>query len=267
MTSKREDVIRHDVHLMTVKEVEKAYEVDSSGGLTEDEAKRRLAQYGPNQLEDKGGIKFHMILLLHTATFMNAVLLGGTILSLVVKEYVDAAVIGCIIIINILVGFSQESRSEHTLKKLRALSQPFTRVVREGKEVDIPATDVTLGDVVLLNTGDRIPADLRILSVVSLEVDEAMLTGESMPVEKDFEPLSAKETTALGDKINCAFMGCLVTKGRGSGIVVAIGHGTEMGAIATSLASHKGYKTKLQKVCLISMLWILILIIFRGWTN
>lgn len=230
---------------MEMDDVIKHFDTSIQTGLTDEEAVDRKIKYGPNQLKPMEPINVWKILAGHTFNFLNGVLLAATIIALAVQSWADAAVIGAIIFINAGIGFSQEYSSEKTMQSLMQLSAPASNVLRSGKTLEVPSVDLVVGDIVLLTEGDKIPADLRLFQIASLECDEAILTGESMPVEKKVDPLSNPDLTA-GDQINMAFMSTTVTKGKGRGIVVYSGRNTQMGKIADSITGATKGKTQLQ---------------------
>lgn len=215
--------------------------------MTETQARERLARLGPNKLKDDGGIKLHLIILRHVFAFMNFVLFAAMAISLVVQQWIDAGVVAFVILLNLVIGIFQEVRAEQAMEALKKMSGSSARVVRDGGTVvTIPAAEVVVGDIVHLVEGDSVPADLRIVAVNGLECDEAILTGESVPVSKRTDVIDRPDTP-LGDRKNMAFSGTTVSKGKGQGIVVATGIDTEIGAIAKSLSRAKKQKPKLQK--------------------
>jgi Ca2+-transporting ATPase len=219
---------------------------DLQAGLTAGEARRRLAQAGANILAVRVRPPAWRLFLAQFGDFMVLILLGATLVSAALGELLDAATILLIVLLNGVLGFLQEHRAERCLEALRELSAPTARVVRGGVPETVRAADLVPGDLVLLDTGDRVPADLRLCDAVALEVDEAALTGESLPVAKVTETLP-EAGTALGDRRNLAFLGTLVTRGHGRGVVVATGRETEMGRIAHLIAESKEQATPLQQ--------------------
>ncbi|KAK7443736.1 hypothetical protein VKT23_015518 [Stygiomarasmius scandens] len=201
----------------------KTHETD---GLTEQDAKARLEEYGENLLADSGGVSP----------------IASPWHSFGVQDWVEGAVITAVIVINVTVGFFQEYKAEKTMDSLRNLSSPTAIVVRNGEAVCIAAKEVVPGDIVNIKIGDVVPADLRLLSIANLEIDEALLTGEALPVAKIIEPLKPQVSPSgeaadvgVGDRINMAFASTVVTKGRGAGVVVATGMGTQVGSIAFAM--------------------------------
>lgn len=203
----------------------------SAHGLDRGEARSRLATHGPNALPRgvrPGAVR---IFLAQFKSPLIYVLLAAALASLALQEWVDAGFIGLVLLINAVIGAAQELNAQRSADSLASLAVSRCRVVSEGEELEVPAEELVPGDVVLLETGVRVPADLRLLSAYNLDIDESLLTGESMPVAKDADRVVAAEA-ALGDRPNMAFAGTLVTRGRGRGVVVGTGGRTELGAIA-----------------------------------
>ncbi|MFH1409196.1 MAG: cation-translocating P-type ATPase [Nanoarchaeota archaeon] len=217
----------------------------SQKGLSEAEAKKRLAEYGPNELQ-KG--KRMTAFSLFISQFKNPLLLllvGAGILSIFLGDELEAIAIFGIVLLNAILGFIQEFKAEKAIEALEKISAPTARVMRDGKEQEIPAKDVVPGDILLLEAGDIVPADSRIIQVFSLQIDEASLTGESLPSDKDTKPY--KEGTSVADQENMAFMGTSVTYGKGMSIATTTGMKTEFGKIAKSLQTTKEVQTPLQE--------------------
>ncbi|MDI3257154.1 MAG: HAD-IC family P-type ATPase, partial [Kyrpidia sp.] len=215
-------------------------------GLDEEEARRRLREYGPNRIEEGEKLSPLGIFLNQFRDFMVLVLLAATLISGLLGEYTDAVAIIAIIILNGMLGFVQEYRAEKSLASLRELTAPTAHVLRRGKKWVVPAADLVPGDVVFLEAGDRVPADLRLLQGQGLEIEESSLTGESLPVQKMFEPLE-EEHLSLGDRRNMAYMGTLVTRGKALAVVTATGMQTEMGLIADLIQQSEDTQTPLQR--------------------
>ncbi len=238
----REDAAWHGLH---DNEVLARLEAPS-GGLSAEEAARRLALHGPNELQDIArGSAWHTL----AAQFRNVlvvILLVATALSAVLGHGLEAAVIAVIVLFAVLLGFVQEYRAERALESLRKLAAPVGRVIRDGREVAVPARDLVPGDLIVLRAGDRVPADARILLAVNLALDEAALTGESAAVEKVAHRLEAAGL-AIGDRLNMAYAGTLATSGRGQAIVVATGMETEFGRISGLVQTVESGRTPLQE--------------------
>ncbi|MED3624285.1 calcium-translocating P-type ATPase, SERCA-type [Neobacillus thermocopriae] len=233
-------------HEMEIKQVEKALETDFSSGLTQEEVEKRIKQHGLNELEE--GEKQSALLLFFSQfkDFMVLVLLAATLISGLLGEYIDAIAIIAIVIINGFLGFFQEHRAEKSLQALKELSAPQVTVLREGQWMKIPSKEIVLGDILKFASGDRIGADVRIIESKSLEVEESALTGESVPVAKHTDRLTIPNP-GIGDMENTAFMGTMVTRGSGVGIVIATGMKTAMGQIAGLLQSAQSQETPLQR--------------------
>ncbi|KAI3661801.1 hypothetical protein MP638_003809 [Amoeboaphelidium occidentale] len=221
-------------HCKSVAEVQSILKTDTNKGLTTDDVQNRLAQFGLNQLETHNS-KWWKILLAQFVNAMTLVLLIAMIVSFVQDKLVEAVVIVIVIITNSTVGFLQEFNAEKTMESLKNMSSPTAKVIRNISEVEtIPARDLVPGDVVMLEEGDTCPADLRLVKVFHLKMDEALLTGESVPIEKDIKESKA-ENESIGDRKNLAYASSTVNTGRGVGIVVRTGMNTEIGKIAAQL--------------------------------
>ncbi|KAK5173731.1 P-type ATPase [Saxophila tyrrhenica] len=221
----------HNLPWATVAEELKA---DTDDGLTADEAKKRLEEYGNNELGDAGGVNPGKILLRQVANAMTLVLIMAMAVSFGIGSYIEGGVIAGVIGINITVGFVQEFQAEKTMDSLRSLSSPTATAVRNGETISVPTKEIVPGDMVELKTGDTIPADVRLVEAVNFESDEALLTGESLPVRKETETTFDADT-GPGDRLNVAYSSATVTKGRASGVVFATGMYTEIGTIAAAL--------------------------------
>ncbi|MEK3869315.1 MULTISPECIES: calcium-translocating P-type ATPase, SERCA-type [unclassified Paenibacillus] len=215
-------------------------------GLSDEEARRRREESGWNELEEGKRISPILLFLNQFKDFMMLVLMGATLISGFLGEYLDAVTIIAIIILNGVLGFIQEFRAERSLRALKQLSAPHANVLREGTVKHVPARELVPGDIVVLESGDRIPADIRWLSTNSLDVEESALTGESHPVGKHAGVLSESEVP-LGDQKNIGFMGTMITRGTGRGIVIRTGMGTEMGKIADLIQNTEVQETPLQR--------------------
>lgn len=235
---------RDDWYRLDVSQVLSSLGSDEKAGLSQFEARRRLSECGPNELIEKRKVPAWQLFLEQFKNFLIIILLVAVALSAVLGEVADAIVIFVIVLFAAGLGFFQEYRAERALEALRRLSAPLARVVRDGQEMEIPACEVVLGDIVLLSAGDKVPADMRLVQAVNLKTDEAPLTGESTPVEKIVKPLEGE--VPLGDRANMVFMGTVVVYGRGMGVVVATGMATEFGKIAALLETVEKEKTPLQ---------------------
>ncbi len=217
---------------------------DPKVGLSEDEAQRRLAECGLNELAEKKRVSTWQLFLEQFKNFLIIILLVSVALSAVLGEVADAIVIFVIVLFAAGLGFYQEYRAERAMEALRKMAAPLARVVRDGQEKEVPACEIVPGDIVVLSTGDKVPADTRLIEAVNLKTDEAPLTGESTPVEKTVEPIRGE--VSLGDRVNMAFMGTVVVYGRGRGVVTATGMRTEFGKIAALLQEVEKERTPLQ---------------------
>ena len=219
---------------------------DVQRGLAVTEAARRLEQYGPNLLQQGSQRGPWHILIDQFADFMILVLIAAAVLSGVVGDMADTLAIIAILLLNAVIGFTQEYRAEKAMAALQQIAAPTAAVIRDGNRMVIAARELVPGDMVLLEAGNMVPADLRLVEAVRMRVEEAALTGESVPVDKD-AMLLAEADAALGDRRNMAYKGTIITYGRGSGIVAATGMATELGHIAALLAAGEDSKTPLQK--------------------
>lgn len=221
---------------------------DAAQGLTQQEAERRLATHGANQLAENKRKPLYMVFLDQFKDFMVLILFIATLISYFLGEYLDAITIIAIIIINGILGFIQEAKAERSLQALKELASPMARVMRDGHLSMIPASRLVPGDLIMLEAGDRVPADVRLLSANRLEIEESALTGESVPVGKTAKRLDhpTHAQVPLGDQKNLAFMGTMVTGGTGSGVVVATGMATEIGKIAHLMNTAEEAETPLQ---------------------
>ena len=227
---------------------------DVAHGLKHDEAQRRLVQFGPNRLKSRPPTPWWRRLLEQFQNFLVIVLLVATVISMI--EWLlqspretalpyEAIVIAAIVVLNSLLGFIQELRAEKSVRALMALAAPETTVVRDGERQRIATHDIVPGDIVLVEAGDKIPADARVIEIANLQTDEAPLTGESVPVAKDARPIDGD--VAIGDRRNMLFSGTVATYGRCRAVVVATGMSTEVGRIAGLLESAEKQQTPLQQ--------------------
>ncbi len=220
--------------------------VDSKKGLNLQEVSRRLAHFGHNILAERKTASPAAMFVAQFKDFMIVVLIAASIISGLMGETADAITILAIVILNAILGFIQEYRAEKSMEALKKLTAPEAKVIREGREAKIAARDLVPGDLVVLEAGDKVPADLRLSESINLEIDEATLTGESVPVPKITDVL-LREKLDLGDRKNIAYMGTIITRGRGQGVVVATGMHTEMGQIAGMIQAVSEEQTPLQR--------------------
>lgn len=228
-----------------VKDIEKKLHVICNKGLTSKQLEQRRKKFGKNELIKEKKASLLIIFMKQFQDFMVLVLLAATLIAGMLGEYIDAIAIMVIVLINGCIGFFQEQRAENSLEKLRELSAPMTRVLRDGVWEKIPSQQLVIGDVIRLNTGDRIPADVRIVEEGGLETEESTLTGESLPVSKTSKAIT-QANLDIQDQHNMGFMGTLVTRGQATGIVVQVGMNTEIGKIASLMASTKKVMTPLE---------------------
>ena len=207
---------------------------DIDDGLVASAASKRLDEHGRNELGDAGGVNPGKILSRQIANAMTLVLILAMAVSFGIGSYIEGGVVAAVIFINIAVGFQQEFLAEKTMDSLRSLSSPTATVIRDGQTIVVSTQEVVPGDMVEVKTGDTIPADIRLTEAVNFETDEALLTGESLPVRKIADEVF-DDLTGPGDRLNVAYSSSTVTKGRATGIVFATGMYTEIGSIAAAL--------------------------------
>ncbi|KAG9828481.1 Na(+)/Li(+)-exporting P-type ATPase, partial [Aureobasidium melanogenum] len=221
-------------HALTFTQVTEDIKANAENGLSSAEAKERHSKYGTNELGDAGGVEPGKILIRQIANAMTLVLIMAMVVSFAIKSWIEGGVVAAVIGLNIVIGFMQEFKAEKTMDSLKSLSSPTANAVRDGKTVNIPTVEIVPGDMVEIKTGDTVPADVRLIEAVNFETDEALLTGESLPVRKDADAVF-DEDTGPGDRLNVAYSSSVVTKGRARGIVYATGMYTEIGSIAAAL--------------------------------
>lgn len=231
----------------SLSETVKELNTDLSAGLSAGEAKRRLAEYGPNKLAEKKKKSLFILFLEQLNDTLIYILIAAAAISAVLGEVSDAAIILVVVLINAVVGVVQESKAEKALDALKKLSSPHALVKRDGQVVEIPSEQIVPGDIVVIDAGRVIPCDLRWAETVNLKVEEAALTGESVPVEKNASFIAADGKAPLGDRVNMGYLSTTATYGRGTGIAVGTGMNTEIGKIAGMLESSGEESTPLQK--------------------
>ncbi len=210
-----------------------------SNGLTAEQVRQRVQQYGPNSLPSAPPLPAWRRFLRQMQNTLIYVLLGCAGLTLLLGHWLDSLVILGVVLINALVGFIQEGRAEQAMRAIAGLLSLHCRVRREHGLQELPAEQLVPGDIVLLEEGDRVPADLRLLNCRDLRIEEAALTGESLPADKQSEPVSS--SAVLADRQSMAYSGCLVSTGSGYGVVVATGQATELGRISHLLQHRLRY--------------------------
>jgi len=248
--------------------------VDLNKGLASEEAEKRLEQHGRNELQEKEKESLLAKIINQLKDFLVLILIGASIVSAFVGEVTDSIVIIAIVIINAILGIVQEGKAEKALEALKKMSSPTARVIRDGHVTTVLASVLVPGDIILLEAGDIIPADVRLIESYNLKIEEASLTGESVPVEKNAD-ISFDEDVSIGDRKNMGYMSTTVTYGRGRGIVIGTGSNTEIGKIATAIEEIKDESTPLQQkldqlgkwlgsACLIICLLVFIIGVMRG---
>ncbi|OAA35736.1 potassium/sodium efflux P-type ATPase [Beauveria brongniartii RCEF 3172] len=235
--------------LLSVGETADALSTDVDKGLTSAQVAQATEKYAKNELDVGGTIAWYSILTKQILNAMIIVLVFAMALSFGIKDYIEGGVLACVIFLNVTIGFWQEYRAEKRMDALRALSSPSAMVLRDGKTQVISNPDVVPGDIVLLKTGDTVPADLRLFEAMNLACEEGQLTGESIPVEKTVENdittpgtenlATSEQEVGIGDRVNMAYATTVVRKGRGRGIVTATGMSTEVGKIAASTSKKQ----------------------------
>lgn len=240
-----------ETYKQTVEAILKEQNVVLKKGLSSEEVLKRQEKYGKNELREKKKKTFFQMFLEQFKDFLVIILLIAAVISIITgilthEGLVDGFVILAIVILNSILGVTQEQRASNALAALKKMSSPHAKVLRDGSVKEVPSSDLTIGDVVYLETGDYVAADIRLLESTNLKLDESALTGESNPVEKD-AALVYKEDRVLAERYNLAYMSTLVSYGKAIGLVTAIGMDTEIGKIATLLDSVEEGKTPLQK--------------------
>jgi Ca2+-transporting ATPase len=235
----------HIWHSMEIDQTLKELDTDPHKGLSEDEVKSRLEKYGYNELKKEEKISSITLFLNQFKNILIVILIIAIVLSALVGEVVDAAMIGIIVVFCAILGFIQEYRAERALEALKKMLSPTITVLRGRKEEEIPSKELVSGDILLLDAGDKIPADARLIENHSLRCDEAPLTGESVPVGKDIKPLP--EDVRVSDRKNMIFTGTTVIHGRGKAVVTSTGMNTEFGKIAEEVTAVEAEKTPLEK--------------------
>ena len=235
----------HEWHALKTEQVLNHFEVQDNG-LTTEEAKKRLDQYGPNQLKESPRPTFLQMLWEQLNNFVVILLIVASVISALLGDYVEAAAIMAIVVLNAVLGIVQERRAEEALAALKKLAAPDAQVIRDGHRRTIPSYELVPGDIVFLGAGNFLPADIRLLEAVNLRVEEASLTGESLPVQKNAATV-LDQNVPLGDRKNTAFLGTVVSYGRGRGVVTSTGMHTQLGLIATMLQNVETEETPLQR--------------------
>ena len=236
---------------LSVEETALNLETDIVNGLTEEEVKKRREIYGFNELKAKEKKSIIVKFLEQFKDFMIIILIIAAIVAGIVgiaegEGITDTIIIMIVVIVNAVIGVIQENKAERSLEALQKLSTHIAKVIRNGKLQVIPSQELVPGDVVIIETGDYVSSDLRIIEAINLKTQESALTGESAPVEKDSHTIESKKT-GIGDRINMLFSSSLITYGRGRGIVVETGMNTEVGKIADIINTAETVQTPLQR--------------------
>ncbi|SDW59232.1 calcium-translocating P-type ATPase, SERCA-type [Paenibacillus sp. CF384] len=257
-------------HQLETSELAEALQASLDTGLAPSVAAERLREVGRNELTEGKKVPPIMLFLGQFKDFMVLVLMGATLISGLLGEYLDAITIVAIIVINAILGFVQEFRAEKSLRALKALSAPLAKTLRGGESVVVPASELVPGDLVELESGDRIPADIRFIEANSCYAEESALTGESVPVNKHCVVIREEEIP-LGDMRNIGFMGTMITRGTAKGIVVRTGMNTEMGKIANLIQQTETMETPLQhrleqlgKILIVVALALTVMVVVAG---
>ena len=232
-------------HAKPIDEVAAALQARLDQGLSAAEARERLQKFGPNELTEKPRPGFLSLLWDQFNNYLVIILIIAALIALALGEWVDSVAIMCIVVLNAIVGVIQETKAEQALAALKKMAAPNAQAIRDGHPVTVPGRELVPGDIVLLEAGNYVPADLRLVASVNLKVEEASLTGESVPVEKNAASVLDQEIP-LGDRKNSAFMSTMVTYGRGRGLVTGTGMNTQIGEIAEMIQSYEDEDTPLQ---------------------
>lgn len=235
-----------------ISEIEKNFRTNKDYGITKEEAKKRLEHFGENKLAEKKKENIFIKFIKQFHDFMIIILIIASIISAVVtkmdgsNDYMDSIIIIAIVIFNAIMGLVQEAKAERSLEALKTMSAPLAKVKREGKIVTIPGKEVVPGDVILLEAGNYVPADGRLISCSNLKIEESSLTGETVPAMKEANVI-LKEDLSLGDRINMVFSSTIVVNGHGEAIVTETGMNTNVGKIAGMMITDKAPQTPIQK--------------------
>jgi Ca2+-transporting ATPase len=236
----------NEPHSIAVEQLSDTFHTHLRTGLTHQQAQERLEEHGPNELVERPRPGFLSMLLDQFNNFLVIILIVAAVISLLLGEIVDASAIMAIVVLNAVLGMVQESKAEQALAALKKMAAPNASVLREGHRITIPAGELVPGDIVFLESGNYVPADIRLVETVNLKIEEASLTGESVPVNKDARVVLDREIP-LGDRKNSAFMSTVVSYGRGTGLVTSTGMHTQIGLIAEMLQSFEEEDTPLQQ--------------------
>ncbi|CAI4210270.1 unnamed protein product [Parascedosporium putredinis] len=233
-------------HTLPVNKVVEELQTNGDEGLSPAEAAKRLEEYGGNEFGEEQGVQPFRIIMGQLANAMTLILILAMAASLAIKSWIEGGVIAAVILINVTVGATQEFKAAKTMDSLRSLSSPTASAVRDGETMVVPTVEIVPGDMVDLKTGDTVPADVRLIEAINFETDEALLTGESLPVRKEADS-TFEADTGPGDRLNVAYSSSTVTKGRARGIVFATGMFTEIGQIAAALRGKTSRRRPVKK--------------------
>lgn len=231
----------------TSQEVLNELKVDPIMGLSSEETQARLSRYGPNKLGEESRKGLFSLFIAQLKDLLIYVLLAAAVITIVIGEYADAVIILLVVVLNAVIGVFQEYKAEKALEALKKMTSPHALVRRNGEVEEINSEELVPGDIVILDAGRFVPADIRLIESFNLQIEESTLTGESVAVEKNAQSIHPDKRTPLGDKSNMAFMSTLVTYGRGEGVVVSVASASEMGKIAEMLDEEIDEATPLQK--------------------
>ena len=237
--------MKQEWYQLTQETVSEQLGSDLSQGLSSLEAAKRLAENGPNELKEKERETLFQKFVNQFKDFLVLILIAASLVSAFIGEVADSAVIIAIVLLNAVLGVFQEAKAEKALEALKKMAAPHSKVIRDGNLITIPSRELVAGDIVTLEAGDYVPADMRIIEAINLKVEEASLTGESVPVEKESAAISGE--VPLGDRHNMGFMSTIVSYGRGKGIVTGTAMQTEIGKIAEMLQEYEEEQTPLQR--------------------
>ncbi|MFP4362250.1 MAG: cation-translocating P-type ATPase [Spirochaetia bacterium] len=231
----------------SVEDVEKEFSTDLKEGLSQKTAAQRLEKYGPNKLEQKSSVSPWKIFFSQFKNIIMLLLLAATVISFSIGDFVEGIAVVIVILLNALFGFVTEYRAEKSVEALRQMITPTAKVLREGTLSEIDAVNLVPGDIIILEEGDRITADGRLFEADNLAADEAMLTGESEPVNKHTRTISSQKKVGIADRKNMVFMGTAITRGNGKAVVTGTSHNTQMGHISTMLQETEDESTPLEE--------------------
>lgn len=257
----KEKALNHQIHTFTLEEILRDFDTNPETGLTKNVASARLKKYGLNVYTSQKPKNTLLILLEQFKSPIVYLLIFGAVVSLFFKDFLEAAAILVVILVNALIGFLMEMQARSSMKALKEMDVIKTRVLREGKVEIIPAENLTLGDIVMLEAGDLIPGDGRLLIANQLKCDESSLTGESLPTEKNIEKLS--KDTDLGDRQNMVFKGSSVMNGTGKAIITSIAQYTELGKISSLVDKSTETATPLDKKLAVlskTLIWLTLIL-------